>query len=90
MAADSRRQEALARGTQDNYGSMTKLFALFRLRHGLPVFQPSPSQLSEYIEYLAAAGHVPKTIRSHVTAIKRLHDEKCSPVVYDQSAPRGH
>ena len=79
MAADSRRQEALARGTQDNYGSMTKLFTLFRLRHGLPVFQPSPSQFSEYIEYLAAAGYVPKTIRSHVTAIKRLHDEKGLP-----------
>ena len=64
---------------------MTRLFALFRLRHSLPVFQPSPSQLSEYIEYLAAAGYVPKTIRSHISAIKRLHEERGLPFDAHQS-----
>ena len=74
-AAIKRREHALAQGTQNNYDSINHLYSLFMSRHNLNVYNPSPVQLSEYIEYLAAAGYLPKTIRSHMTAIRRLHDQ---------------
>ena len=46
---------------------MARLYTLYMLHNTLPVYSPSPNQLSEFIEYLA------KAIRAHLTAINRLH-----------------
>ena len=45
-------------------------------RHGLPVFGPRATDLSLFLEYLAASGYVAKSIRSHLTAIARMHKER--------------
>ena len=55
---------------------MTRLCALFMTRHGLPVFNPQAADLLLFLECLAASGYVAKSIRSHLTAIARMHRER--------------